>query len=265
MSHVESQTTGRAKGFDGVRYSNFVCSEVLTLDQESHQFYCTNKAITVPAAGLSFIATMSSKRPAETSEAGLEAKRPRHGFRVGPENLPDGPWRRKVTKIKKELIHKAKVKKAYAKIKAREEQTHENASQPEPSGEHAVDEKPGSEETEEQLHPTRKLMLKDEDVAQASATGARNEEPQSDGHRRRTRRPGYYDKQLKKAEEQRSEVEAKRREFQRRQEERERKMAERERYKKAMAKTRDKNGKKKLGREGNLLLDKVKRIVAQDN
>ena len=39
-----------------------------------------------------------------------EAKK-RKGFRVGPENLPDGAWRRKNTKIKHELIHKAKLKK----------------------------------------------------------------------------------------------------------------------------------------------------------
>lgn len=43
---------------------------------------------------------MPDKRPlAEDAGAQAEAeqpkKKPRHGFRVGPENLPDGPWRRK--------------------------------------------------------------------------------------------------------------------------------------------------------------------------
>lgn len=170
-----------------------------------------------------------------------------------------------VTKIKKELIHKAKVKKAYAKIKAREEKPLEHGAAPESQAEpaeSAADGEPGEHEAEEQLHPTRKLMLKDEDKAQANAAHADGEIP-SDGHRRRTRRPGYYDKQLQKAEQSRAEAEARRQEFQRRREERERKLAERERFKKAMAKTRDKDGKKKLGREGNLLLDKVKKIVAQ--
>jgi hypothetical protein len=44
---------------------------------------------------------MSSKRPRDEdlgSDAGektRKVKKPKHGFRVGPENLPDGPWKRK--------------------------------------------------------------------------------------------------------------------------------------------------------------------------
>ena len=120
------------------------------------------------------------------------------------------------------------------------------------------------------MHPTRQLMLKDEDKAQANATSL--DDPESgaaadatpDGRRRRTRRPGYYDKQLKKADQIRTEKEQRMQEMQRRREERERKIAEREKYKRAMAKTRDKDGNKKLGRESNLLLQKVKRIVAEE-
>ncbi|KAF4992454.1 hypothetical protein FDECE_13718 [Fusarium decemcellulare] len=213
---------------------------------------------------------MAAKRQNEAEDASLEAKKPKHGFRVGPENLPDGPWRRKVTKVKKELIHKAKVKKAYAKIKAREQQAAEEAAGAKKS-EPVQDEKPvgetendavdgqESEDESEKMHPTRHLMLADEAKAQVNAVG----EPTSDGHRRRTRRPGYYDKQLKKASEQRVEAEERQREFQRRREEREQKIAERERFKKAMAKTRDRSGKKKLGRESALLLDKVKKLVAE--
>lgn len=37
---------------------------------------------------------MAPKRAAE-SGADSDAKKPRKGFRTGPENLPDGPWRRK--------------------------------------------------------------------------------------------------------------------------------------------------------------------------
>ncbi|KAI1172602.1 hypothetical protein F4777DRAFT_496318 [Nemania sp. FL0916] len=63
----------------------------------------------------------SKKRPREEDEtSGPAVKKHRKGFRVGPENLPDGPWRRKVDRIKKDLIHKAKVKKAYKKVKAAE-------------------------------------------------------------------------------------------------------------------------------------------------
>jgi hypothetical protein len=117
------------------------------------------------------------------------------------------------------------------------------------------------EEEAENLHPTRQLMLKDEDMAQAGVDPEKT--GFSDGQRRRTRRPGYYDKQLQKAAERQEEAEMRRREFERRMEERAQKQAERERFKRAMAKTRDKDGKKKLGRESALLLEKVKRLVAE--
>ncbi|KAJ3957074.1 hypothetical protein N0V92_006352 [Colletotrichum tropicale] len=63
---------------------------------------------------------MAPKRAAEGAASSNASKKPRKGFRVGPENLPEGPWRRKVEKKKAELIHKAKIKKQYAKIKERE-------------------------------------------------------------------------------------------------------------------------------------------------
>lgn len=108
-------------------------------------------------------------------------------------------------------------------------------------------------------------MIKDEDVAQTGAGAAPPTDGSgpSDGRLRRTRRPGYYDKQLQKAEEKRTEAEKRQQEYKQRQEERMQKIAEREKFKKAMAKTRDKDGKKKLGRESTLLLDKVKRLIAE--
>ncbi|KAM0240635.1 hypothetical protein ACHAPO_002536 [Fusarium lateritium] len=206
---------------------------------------------------------MAAKHEKEGTSAAPEAQKPKHGFRVGPENLPDGPWRRKVTKVKKELIHKAKVKKAYAKIKAREQENAQPAKTSEPAQDEAPVEGAGRAEKPEdegdKMHPTRHLMLADEAKAQENSA----DEPTSDGNRRRTRRPGYYDKQLGKAAQLRQEQEAREAEFQRRREEREQKMAERDRYKRAMAKTRDRNGNKKLGRESSLLLDKVRKMVAE--
>lgn len=113
------------------------------------------------------------------------------------------------------------------------------------------------------MHPTRQLMIADEDKAEANAEPSEQHHHSGDGQRRRTRRPGYYDNQLKKAEQRKNEAEARREEFERRQAERERRLAERERFKKAMAKTRGKDGKKKLGRESAILLDKVKRMVGE--
>ncbi|KAI0444075.1 hypothetical protein F4803DRAFT_278390 [Xylaria telfairii] len=131
----------------------------------------------------------SKKRPIEGDDApGPAAKKHRKGFRVGPENLPDGAWRRKVDRIKKDLIHKAKVKKAYRKIKAAELATSSAASNPAPAtidvgsvtivktdmGDDADGGDNSSEREEEedaddpeppspQIHPQRQAMLDDDD------------------------------------------------------------------------------------------------------
>lgn len=154
-----------------------------------------------------------------------------------------------VDKIKKDLIHKAKVKKAYKKIKQKE------FGPAKDNGDDAATE-------QEQMHPTRKLMIKDEDKAQEGVTPT-GKEASGDGQRRRTRRPGYYDKQLAKADERSKEADQRRQEWEQRQAERAEKIAEREKYKRAMAKTVGRDGKKKLGRESGLLLDKVKKMMAQ--
>ncbi|EXF73622.1 hypothetical protein CFIO01_07038 [Colletotrichum fioriniae PJ7] len=76
---------------------------------------------------------MAPKRAAEGASSKDHQVKKRKGF--GPNTLPEGPWRRKVEKKKIELIHKAKIKKAYAKIKERELASREpssssNAQQP---------------------------------------------------------------------------------------------------------------------------------------
>lgn len=104
-------------------------------------------------------------------------------------------------------------------------------------------------------------MLRDEEAAQTGA-GAGQGVP-SDGHRRRTRRPGYYDKQLEKATQRKEEAAARQEEYRRREEERQSKIAAREKYRRAMAKTIGRDGKKKLGRESHLVLDKVRKLVGE--
>jgi hypothetical protein len=52
---------------------------------------------------------MSSKRTrdedaAPDAGASPAPKKAKHGFRVGPENLPDGPWRRKGSYTPQQLI-----------------------------------------------------------------------------------------------------------------------------------------------------------------
>ena len=103
---------------------------------------------------------MGSKRPHDEVEgegapsAPPEAKK-RKGFRVGPENLPDGAWRRKNTKIKHELIHKAKLKKDYAKVKAELQKEREGQGRPAPGA--AAAEEP-------QIHPDRQQRMDDEQL-----------------------------------------------------------------------------------------------------
>lgn len=130
---------------------------------------------------------MGSKRPhdevdgeggASSASAAPEAKK-RKGFRVGPENLPDGAWRRKNTKIKHELIHKAKVKKDYAKVKAELQKERERQEQNKPATTAAAE--------EPQVHPDRQQRI-DEDQLDRQHV---NPERQAflDGERAPPRRP----------------------------------------------------------------------------
>ncbi|KAK1985776.1 hypothetical protein LZ30DRAFT_583414 [Colletotrichum cereale] len=102
------------------------------------------------------------------------------------------------------------------------------------------------------------------DGAEDAAAGAGVADRYEPRKPHRPRKPGYYEKQLAHAEQKRAEAEARRAEIQRRREERERKTADRERYRRAMAKARKggEDGQRRLGRESALLLEKVKRIVA---
>lgn len=162
-------------------------------------------------------------------------------------------------KEKKEHAHKSKLEKKFAKVKAQVEEERKAAQEDKAATLAAPAPTPSEENGGQTLHPTRQLMLKDEEAAQTGATAEEGFNP--DGQRRRTRRPGYYDKQLERAEQKRKEQEERAAEAQRRREERERKISERERYKKAMKKTWGRDGKKKLGRESGLLLERVKKMV----
>ncbi|KAI1849291.1 hypothetical protein JX265_012148 [Neoarthrinium moseri] len=229
---------------------------------------------------------MAPKRPLDsvddTGGAEPNTKKPRKGgFRVGPDNLPDGTWRRKVIKIKKDLIQKAKIKKAYSKIKAAEQSSkadHEKSNTVErPEGD-GQDEGEGEGEgegtqqpqAEPQLHPERQAML-DEDEAEPEpepepprrARDQRPERPRGRKQQQPPRRPGYYDKALEQASRRKEEQEQREREVQRRLDERNRKTAERERYRRAMAKakTPGRDGQRRLGRESGLLLERVKKMT----
>ncbi|KAK4662857.1 hypothetical protein QC763_602655 [Podospora pseudopauciseta] len=225
---------------------------------------------------------MAPKRPNEDGDAADKfTKKPRQGFRVGPDNLPDGAWKRKVTKIKKDLITKAKIKKKYSKIKAA------HASEPTP----ALPELPPSpiihpagapsEPTpnspsptgpapEPDLHPDRLHLLTTDEPPNPNANAPdfpplpkRNNGDRSRGKNQKQRKPDYYEKELAKAAELKAKQEARNAEFARRQKEREDRIKQREKWQRQMdkAKRPDKNGKMRLGRESKILLEKVERLV----
>ncbi|KAK4156511.1 hypothetical protein C8A00DRAFT_30583 [Chaetomidium leptoderma] len=231
---------------------------------------------------------MSAKRPRDEdagpgtggSSAPDDARRPKkakHGFRVGPDNLPDGAWRRKVTKIKKDLITKAKVKKQYAKIKAE----HQKQAAPtlptegdEPTGHQNDHDQPA--EAQAQIHPERQAMLDDpsshpNQQQQAPGDADPDGKPSSPQRRqerrprnpRKQQRPDYYTKELAAAEQAKQQAEERAAEFARREQERQQRIAERERYQKAMAKAKapGRDGKPKVGKEGRVLLKRVMKIM----
>ncbi|KAJ5291625.1 hypothetical protein N7478_000876 [Penicillium angulare] len=192
----------------------------------------------------------ASKEPRTES-----AVKKRKGFSVGPANLPDGTYRRKTQKLKSDLIQKAKVKKAYAKIKAEELATQPKsvyATADEEQTNEAAD--PASTE----LHPDRVAMLNEPAPAPAPAPEPKPKaewRPRQEGQRReRKPRESAFKKEMEIAEQRRKFAEA-------REKERDAKVKEREAM--IRAKRPDQFGKRRLGRESKALLDRVQRIVGQ--
>ncbi|KAF2658220.1 hypothetical protein K491DRAFT_593467 [Lophiostoma macrostomum CBS 122681] len=198
---------------------------------------------------------MPPKRPRDDDVA-RPAKKQRKGFSVGPANLPDGTHKRKVQKIKRDLIHKAKLRKSYAKIKAREDATEPGRS----VYEHAD----GEEETEEPSEPVPEPTLEPHPDRVKLFEHDSLELKESIGHARRKKRPRPqpYKNEAELAQKHKEEAEARRKVREDAAKERHTRLAERERLRKAMAKARSgPDGKRKLGRESTVLLEKVKRLV----
>ena len=200
---------------------------------------------------------VSAKRPRPDPSANKTATLPptkkRKGFSVGPANLPDGTYRRKTQKIKNDLIQKAKVKKAYAKVKAREAAAGGQTNQPttgDATNASAV-EAPASLE----LHPERQAMLnrpqqQDRPEGQEDVNGFHARQ-----RRERPMKKSRYAKEEALAKEKKAQIEA-----------RVKAREERQRDRRAMAKARrkDKDGNIRLGRQSKVLLARVKRMVAKE-
>jgi hypothetical protein len=165
-----------------------------------------------------------------------------------------------VQKIKKDLIHKAKLKQQYAKLKAREkdgEAPHKSVYDRESVAADSDDEpaQPAAEPSLEP-HPDRVKMLEE-----------KSPEPQpehSTERRQRRPRPQPFQKESETARKKKEEAEARRRAREEAEKQRAIRLAERERFRKTMAKARGgPNGQRKLGRESTVLLAKAQRIMGK--
>ncbi|KAI9769819.1 MAG: hypothetical protein M1840_003813 [Geoglossum simile] len=197
---------------------------------------------------------MAKKRaleePPGAKISGREGKRQKKGFSVGPANLPDGTYRRKVQKIKETLIHKAKVKKSYAKIKARE--LHGDAAAGRPPFSTETDEAEHAPAGTAEPHPDRQALL------DCPPSPPPLKHPPRQRQQRSPQKPRHtpYAKESTLAttlRKQREEAAA----------QRHAKIAERERARRVMAKARS-GGARKLGRESVLLLERVRKVIGAD-
>ena len=160
-------------------------------------------------------------------------------------------------KIKKSLIHKAKLKKQYAKLQAQEDIPTQNPAYYQDDEEESAEDAP---EPTMEPHPDRVKMLEEPEPEAVPEA-----EHGSESRRRRRPRPQPFEKEAEIGRQKLERAEAQRVAHEKAQKERALKIAERERFRKAMAKARrgGPNGQRKLGRESNVLLEKARRLVGK--
>ena len=158
-------------------------------------------------------------------------------------------------KIKQDLIRKAKVKKSYNKLKEREQADAVKTS--------TFDQAPlvdGPASTE--LHPERQAMLDEPETAPAEQVPVMSHSRQ----RRPPRpKPTPFKKEAQLAQQRKEERERRQKEIEKGIRQRQAKAEERERFRRVMAKARSggRDGKRKLGLESKVLLEKVQRIMSE--
>ncbi|WEW55898.1 hypothetical protein PRK78_001333 [Emydomyces testavorans] len=203
---------------------------------------------------------MAPKRPRDdANDVEIGRQKKRKGFSVGPANLPDGTYRRKVQKIKADLIHKAKIKKSYAKIKAQELAATRPKSvyHDEPANETVSDQstsKPAPPPASMELHPDRQARLDSQVEERNNLPPVVNSTKGRRGRRERPPKPSPFTKEMKAAQKKKDEVEARRKL---------RDAKEKERQAMMRAKRPDQFGRQRLGRQSKVLLEKVKRVVGE--
>jgi hypothetical protein len=210
---------------------------------------------------------MSEKRKRDGGDVGTkhdkDKKRQKKGFNVGSENLPDGVHRRKNQAIKQALIDRARIKKDFAKLKRNAGVTDTPESLPQPAS-HALDANEQEEPTTVP-HPDRQTLIEEEEEAPEVET-ERNASFELRPRKQRKPKVVPFKKEYDQAQRRKAEAEERRIAREAAIRERQGKIEERERFRKAMAKARTggPNGQRKLGRESQVLLDRVKRMVGSE-
>ncbi|KAI9890937.1 MAG: hypothetical protein M1814_003438 [Vezdaea aestivalis] len=184
-----------------------------------------------------------------TGESAPAPKKARKGFTVGPANLPDGTYKRRAQRIKKTLIQKAKLRKSYAKIKDREGAGNEKGNEVE-------------EEVLLELHPDRQAMLEEPERAPERIVPAEYR-GQQDGRGRKRKKTNPFAREEAEAEQKKTEAEERRAAWEEAEKVRRKRADENRRFRKIMAEAKSsrKDGKRKLGLESHVLLEKAKRIM----
>lgn len=189
----------------------------------------------------------------------VEKRKHSTAFQVGPANLPDGTRKRKADRIKQALIDRAKIKQDFAKVKKRRLQ--EEQDQPKRNVYEDI-------ETEEHNGPAEVAPAEPHPDRQALMDGPEEtiEEPQDRSHKRgqgRRHKQDPFTKQVSHAQKQKAEADQRRQERDEADRQRKRKIEEREKMQRLIrkAKRQTVDGKRKLGRESEFLLEKVKRMV----
>jgi hypothetical protein len=210
--------------------------------------------------------TMAKER---SDKKAKPADKKRKGFSVGPANLPDGVYKRKVTKIKQRLIHKAKVKKQYNKtlaaapidpavdpnaaraLKLLKEAEQERLQRLQKGKTAATEAAEGEDAEAESLavHPDRQAALD-------RGPSPPPQSPVKTGRRVGKPKTSAYKKEESFAAKQKREREEAARFAEERKKEREKRIKEREMTKKMMS-AKTKTGQLKLGKQSHVLLKKV--------
>ena len=217
-----------------------------------------------------------------TSAPDGDRKKAKKGFQVGPANLPDGTYKRKAKKIKDSLIERALIQKQYARLKRQGKiPDAQDDAIPVPASAHL--------DQTTTITPTNDDGEKDESAAPPPKEASPPSAPHPDRANLMTRpslspepapvlrapkerkprehKPKFqpFSKEHAQATARKEAEEARRRDIEEGHRERKRKIEEREKMQRAMAKARKGgiNGQRKLGRESNVLLMKVQKMVAE--